>query len=238
MCTVLISDLHLHAGAPDTQHLAVRFLEQGISGASSLYILGDLFDAWIGDDDPVDWATPFISALHQVSTKGTAVHLMHGNRDFLLGERFAERVGARLHRSDSEVIEQNGVRALLMHGDTLCTDDTDYQTVRATVREPAWQSTFLSAPLETRHERAAALRNESRRKTAEKDLATTDANPDTCLSVVARHHADILIHGHTHRPAVHRCGDGQRVVLGEWLPQGAVYGVLDHDGAHLKNWPS
>jgi len=133
---ILISDLHLHADLPDTQALAVRFLRESIPDADALYILGDLFDAWVGDDDPVTWAQPFLDAVTNLSNSGTQVHLMHGNRDFLLGDAFAQRVSATLHTDDELLIHAGDRRALIMHGDTLCTDDTEYLAARDIVRGP------------------------------------------------------------------------------------------------------
>ena len=171
-------------------------------------------------------------------TRGTAVHLIHGNRDFLLGEAFAARVQATLHRADSLSLTLGGHRALLLHGDTLCTDDTDYLSVRETVRSSTWQRNFLRQPLATRHEHAQALRNESRLRTAAKDLDMTDANPDACEKQLREADADWLIHGHTHRPAVHTCGPGTRFVLGEWLAEGATVGVFDGQDMRLEHWPN
>lgn len=237
MSVVCIADLHLHAFAPATLELACRFIRTALQGVTELYILGDLFEVWVGDDDPADWSADFTAALRNLSQHGTAVHLMHGNRDFLIGEQFAEQLGAKLHREDSLTITLGTRRALLMHGDTLCTDDTDYIESRRTLREPAWQQDFLAKPLTERHERARALRAQSREKTARKDLASTDANPDTCLDELRAARADWLIHGHTHRPSTHDCGDGKRYVLGEWLPNGAVIASLDERGVDLLHWP-
>ncbi|MEM9601828.1 MAG: UDP-2,3-diacylglucosamine diphosphatase [Pseudomonadota bacterium] len=233
----LISDLHLDPSAPDTQALAVRYLETALDDVTALYILGDLFEAWVGDDDTVDWAAPFLNALAAVSARGVAVTLMHGNRDFLLGEDFAGRVGATLDRADTAVVELGAHRALVMHGDTLCTDDTDYLAVRAAVRTPEWQRAFLAQPLADRQAQAKALRAESRAKTAAKQLALTDAHPAACAAALREHRADWLVHGHTHRPGTHRCGDGTRHVLGEWLPGGATVALLDDHGVRLAHWP-
>ncbi|MEM7377764.1 MAG: UDP-2,3-diacylglucosamine diphosphatase [Pseudomonadota bacterium] len=233
----LISDLHLDPSAPDTQALAVRYLETALDDVRALFILGDLFEAWVGDDDPVDWAEPFLAALSAVSSRGVAITLMHGNRDFLIGETFADRVGATVNRADTAVIELGARRAVVMHGDTLCTDDADYLAVRANVRTPAWQRAFLAQPLADRQAQAKVLRAESRAKTATKRLSLTDANVDACESALQDHRADWLIHGHTHRPGSHPCGEGTRYVLGEWLANGATVALLDPAGVQLAHWP-
>ncbi len=237
MRAILISDLHLHADLPDTQALAVRFLRESIPDADALYILGDLFDAWVGDDDPVTWAQPFLDAVTNLSNSGTQVHLMHGNRDFLLGDAFAQRVSATLHTDDELLIHAGDRRALIMHGDTLCTDDTEYLAAREIVRGAQWQRDFLKKSLIERHAEAAQLREKSRAITASKDLELTDANPAACAQVLDRSGADVLIHGHTHRPAVHDCAKGQRVVLGEWLAHGTQFAEFDTNGARLLSWP-
>ncbi len=237
MQAVFISDLHLHAEQPETQQRAVDFLEAVCNGTTSLYILGDLFDVWVGDDDPVDWAQPFLAALSAASHRGTAVHLMHGNRDFLLGETFAARIGATLHTEDQLIIEVAGTRALIMHGDTLCTDDTRYQSVRSRVRGATWQRDFLQLPLAERQHRAAGMRDESRAANAAIDLSLTDANSASCERALTESGAALLIHGHTHRPATHPCGHGERIVLGEWLPDGGQYALITERGATLTHWP-
>ena len=223
MTTLFISDLHLDGSRPETTELFLRFLKEEAHQASALYILGDFFEAWIGDDDDNPHHARIMEGLREVTQAGLPAYLMHGNRDFLIGKRFAERTGARL-LADPTVIDLYGTPTLLVHGDTLCTDDVQYQKARATMHNPVVQGVFLALPLFLRRRYAAHLRAKSREHTAGKDQYIMDVNQGAVEATMREHGVRRMIHGHTHRPAVHRfkSADGkamERVVLGDWHDQ-------------------
>ncbi len=235
MTTLFVSDLHLDASRPHVTEQFVRFVRDEASQARALYILGDLFEAWIGDDiaDAVgDSVATALSGLHE---PGVPVYLIHGNRDFLLGDAWARRARVTL-LSDPSLIDIDGQPTLLMHGDLLCTDDSAYQAFRRQVHAPAWQREFLSRSSAERSAFAAQARDESRRQTATKESAIMDVNADAVCDTMRAHHVTRLIHGHTHRPAIHEFdldGDrAQRIVLGDWYDQGSVL-RLDAGGVEL-----
>ncbi len=219
---LFIADLHLQPSAPATFALAREFVA-GAAGVGALWILGDLFDHWIGDDDDASWLQPLLQDLKALSRTGTAIHLMHGNRDFLIGERLAKAMGAVLHRQDSLVIELGTRPVLLMHGDTLCTDDLDYQRWRTMSRGAEWQHDFLARPLAERRQIASSLRTESRNAGADKSASITDVSEPTVIAAMHEARCDLLIHGHTHRPNLHEVDavPGQRIVVGDWQPEQA-----------------
>ncbi|WP_163557237.1 UDP-2,3-diacylglucosamine diphosphatase [Halomonas sp. NO4] len=231
MSTLLISDLHLHPGAPELTERFLDWLGHRARQAEALYILGDFFDAWIGDDlldlgdaDPTGHAAlarRVVTALRELSDSGTALYLMHGNRDFLLGERFARDAGATL-LPDPSVMPLGGAPVLLMHGDSLCTGDDTYQAFRTQARNPQWQRQILALPIPDRLALAHSLREQSGEATSNKADAIMDVTPAEVVHVMHAHGVAILIHGHTHRPAVHGLEvDGQparRLVLGDWQP--------------------
>jgi len=225
MHTLFISDLHLDETRPQILELFTRFLARDARGADALYILGDLFESWIGDDDDAPLAARVATGVRALRDSGTPVYFMHGNRDFLLGESYAEHAGIML-LADPTVIELAGERTLLMHGDTLCTDDTEYQKFRTLVRNPQWQRQFLAKPLAERRAFAAQARGESRKQTALKAAEIMDVNQAAVESAMRAHDVRRLIHGHTHRPATHRFDlDGtsaERIVLGDWYEQSSV----------------
>ena len=237
--TLFISDLHLDPARPAITALFREFLASDAATAEALYILGDLFEAWVGDDDDSPETRALIKALRQCSDHGTPVFVMRGNRDFLLGERFAADSGVTL-LNDPSVIELYGVPTLLMHGDLLCTDDTEYQAFRAQVRDPHWQAALLQKPLAERQAIAREMRETSRRQTAGKPESIMDVNADTTNDYLRRHHTRQLIHGHTHRPAVHDFElDGEnarRIVLGDWYNQGSVLECTT-SGCKLRQLP-
>jgi UDP-2,3-diacylglucosamine hydrolase len=234
MTTLFISDLHLDDERPFITALFLQFLRGEARDAQALYILGDLFESWIGDDDDAPLAAQVQDALAGLSHSGVAVHFMAGNRDFLVGERFAQRSGLVL-LEDPTRIELAGVPTLLMHGDTLCTDDVEYQKFRAQVRDPAWQRAFLAQPLEQRRAFAAQARERSRQHTGSAMAQIMDVTDTAVREVLQTQGAQRLIHGHTHRPARHRVElDGrvaERIVLGDWYEQGSVLRV---DGATIE----
>jgi len=229
MATLFISDLHLHASRPAISECFMAFLAT-LAQAQALYILGDLFEAWVGDDHPEPAYSPVKQALKRCTAAGTPVYLMHGNRDFLLGDRFAAETGCVL-LEDPSVIDLYGQRTLLMHGDSLCTDDQDYQTLRARLRSPQWQRQALSLPLEERLELAREARELSTLSIHGKDEYLLDVNQQEVARVFDSHNVELLIHGHTHRPGIHRMTHNhrqlQRVVLGDWYEQGSVLRVTD-----------
>ena len=226
MATLFISDLHLDETRPQIVDLFVRFLANEARKADALYILGDLFESWIGDDDDAPLATRVAHALRSLRDGSVPIYFMHGNRDFLLGAEYAKRAGIEL-LADPTIVEFDGERTLLMHGDTLCTDDVEYQKFRGLVRNPAWQQQFLAKPLAERRAFAAQARGESRKQTAMKAAEIMDVNQGAVESAMRTHGVRRLIHGHTHRPATHRFDlDGQaaeRIVLGDWFEQSSVF---------------
>jgi UDP-2,3-diacylglucosamine hydrolase len=234
--TLFISDLHLDPERPEVTGLFVNYLEKLAGHADALYILGDLFEAWIGDDDDSLPGLAVSKALRHCTAGGTPVYLMHGNRDFLLGEDFARHSGCTM-LDDPAVIDLYGTRTLLMHGDTLCTDDTAYMQFRSQVRNPAWQSALLARPLEERRTLAQEMRAASRQQNSGKPEAIMDVNERAVSAAMTRHGALRLIHGHTHRPAIHALlvagKPAQRMVLGDWYDQGSVL-ECNEQGCRLR----
>ncbi len=233
MTALFVSDLHLDAARPEATQLFLDFLRGEARGAEVLYILGDLFEAWVGDDEISRLATQVREGIAALVASGVPVWLARGNRDFLIGTRFADDTGARL-LPDPCVVCIAGEPTLLMHGDLLCTDDVAYLEFRAQVRDPAWQTAFLARTLAERHAYANQARDASQqRQGALRDGGLlekiTDANADAVEATMARHGVQRLIHGHTHRPAVHDLQVGgmpaQRIVLGDWYSQGSVLRV-------------
>lgn len=235
MTTLFISDLHLDASRPAITKLFFEFLAGEAAEAEALYILGDLFEAWIGDDDDDPHHQAVIARLQDLS-RSVPVAVMRGNRDFLLGDRFALMAGVRL-MGDAEVVDLYGTPTLLMHGDSLCTDDAAYQQFRAMARNPEWQRGMLAKSLAERRLIAKSARDESAIQNSMKPEAIMDVNADAVAAVMREHGVHRMIHGHTHRPAVHDFEvDGQpaqRIVLGDWYEQGSVLRV-DADGAALS----
>ena len=236
MSLLFIADLHLDAERPQTTRQFLDFLSGECRGAEALYILGDLFEAWIGDDDGGELAQSVRDGLAACRAAGTRLFLQRGNRDFLLGPTFADTVGAQL-LPDFAVITCAGEPALLMHGDLLCTQDTEYLAFRAQVRDPAWQAAFLAQPLAQRQAFAERARQASQaRQQGLKDASQlepiTDVTPADVLAVMRRYGVRRLIHGHTHRPARHALEiDGmpaERIVLGDWYTQASC--LREHDG--------
>lgn len=190
-----------------------------------MYILGDLFEYWLGDDAGVPVHAGFIDALSQLGQHGCGLTIMLGNRDFLLGERFAEACGATLVSDDKLLVQFGDTQAVLMHGDTLCTDDTDYQKFRALVRQPEWQEAFLAHSIEERVRQAQALRKASIDANAHKQTQIMDVNTNAVNQCIADARCSVLIHGHTHRPAIHELPavNATRYVVGDWHPSSAKY---------------
>jgi len=236
MPTLFISDLHLCKDRPQINELFLDFLKNQTADISALYILGDLFEVWIGDDVVAKEYEPILGALKHLTGNTTPVYIMHGNRDFLLAEQFCTQTGFQII-ADPSVIDLYGTPTLLMHGDTLCTEDTDYQEFRQMVRNKAWQQQFLAMTHEQRQEIATKYRNESKKQTKQKAPDITDANQQAIEAIMQETNTLHLIHGHTHRPNTHHFklndNTAQRVVLGDWYDQGSVL-VVDENGYDLK----
>src|ERR1700744_3066677 len=226
MTTLFIADLHLDAARPQITELFERYLASDEARhADAVYILGDLVEAWIGDDDDAELPQRIAQATRALRDSGVPVYFMVGNRDFLLGEDFASRAGLTL-LDDGTVHDLYGRPTLLMHGDVLCTDDVAYQTVRKQVRTPEWKANILAMPLAARRAFAAKAREDSRAHTGSTMETIMDVNADPIAEAMRTAGVDRLIHGHTHRPAIHRLDiDGnaaERIVLGDWYGQGSV----------------
>ncbi|WP_129780556.1 UDP-2,3-diacylglucosamine diphosphatase [Peristeroidobacter soli] len=226
--TLFISDLHLDGERPDITAQFLEFLDREARQSAGLYILGDLFEAWIGDDDPDADKRRVIDALKSLTSSGVPVYFIHGNRDFLIGRRFAKETGVKL-LPDGTLIELYGQRVLLMHGDTLCIDDPDYQRLRRIVRNPFVQFVLRRLSLGRRQKLAARMRAGSKKHIESKDRTAPqimDVNQGAVWRTFEQEHADAIVHGHTHRPAVHDVSVGdqvfKRIVLGDWYEQGSV----------------
>lgn len=229
---LLISDLHLSPQRPDLCQAFLRFLDEKAAGAEALYILGDFVDAWIGDDDDTPLYQELAAALKALSARGTDIFFMHGNRDFLLGRRFARASGMKI-LPDPTLVDLYGTPTLLMHGDTLCSDDVEYQRFRSKARNRFLQWLFLALPLSRREQIARKLRGRSEQAKKDKPSMIMDVTPATVESVLRRHDYPRLIHGHTHRPARHEHRvDGrtcERWVLADWY-EGGSYLICDPGG--------
>ncbi|HMN45663.1 MAG TPA: UDP-2,3-diacylglucosamine diphosphatase [Povalibacter sp.] len=228
MTTLFISDLHLDGSRPDITDQFLSFLDREAAQAEALYILGDLFEAWIGDDDPDPDKRRIVAAMKKLTGSGVPCFVMHGNRDFLLGKRFCADSGTRLI-DDGTVVDLYGRRVLLLHGDTLCTDDPAYQRLRRIVRNPFVQFVLRNLTLRQRQRLAGKMRAGSKAHIDAMDKAAPsimDVNHDAVAATFRCFGVDCMIHGHTHRPAVHRLTvDGHeatRIVLGDWYEQGSV----------------
>jgi UDP-2,3-diacylglucosamine hydrolase len=213
---LFISDLHLQPSHPRTARAFFDFLEQRAMAAQALYLLGDIFEYWAGDDD---LAEPFhleiTQALKRVSDAGVAVYWLAGNRDFLVGAAFAQAAGATM-LAEPHVADINGQRIVLAHGDAECTGDSNYMAFRAQVRQPAWQAQFLALPLAQRKDIIAGLRKNSREEQGGKTYEIMDVTPQAIAQLMAAGGAQVMIHGHTHRPALHIAGASRRYVLPDW----------------------
>jgi len=237
VATLFISDLHIDASRDDITEQFLKFLKTEATGAAALYILGDLFESWIGDDAPDTAQSAVIAGLQQLTSSGVPCFVMHGNRDFLLAAEFSRASGARL-LPDPLIVTLYGEPVLVMHGDALCSDDRAYQRLRATVRDAAWQQQFLALSIEARRALAGAARAGSQAHTAAMENTITDVNSDSVAAALRAAGTATLLHGHTHRPAIHAIEvDGKprtRIVLGDWYHQGSVL-RWDHDGPELRS---
>ena len=237
MSTLFISDLHLSGERENITSLFIDFLDQRASKADALYILGDLFEVWLGDDMILPDYSHSIAKMKQLADNGLAIFVMHGNRDFLMAKQFTQLSGATL-LEDPAVIDLYGIPTLLMHGDTLCTDDIEYQKFRSMVRDPQWQKEFLGKTTEERLAMAAKLREVSKEAMSNKTMDIMDVNQDAVEKAMLEHGINQLIHGHTHRPAIHdfviNKQNMKRIVLGDWYEQGSVLSC-DNNGCELES---
>jgi UDP-2,3-diacylglucosamine hydrolase len=239
MATLFVSDLHLDPERPAATGLFGRFLDGEARTADALYILGDLFEAWVGDDDPSTAGAFVAEKLKSLADSGVPVSFIRGNRDFLLGDDYARRSGMTI-LPDPAVVMLHGEPTLVLHGDLLCTDDTAYQQFRAQTRDPRWQAQFLAQPLQARLAFAAQARAASKARYGELQASgqsetITDVAPATVQEWFKRYGVRRMIHGHTHRPAIHDEGGGnKRIVLGDWYEQGSVLRV-DGEGFDLAS---
>ena len=215
MSACLISDLHLQENRPELTKAFKKFLVSHAADVDSLYILGDLFEAWIGDDYEHDFIAEVKFELKKYSSLGKKIYLMHGNRDFLLGDKFCAEIGGLL-LDDPTTIKINDFKVILMHGDSLCIDDLDYQSFRTVVRDQTWKNDFLEKKISERIELAQSLREVSKVENKDKAYEIMDVNLMTVNEIFQKFKHDILIHGHTHRPKIHQEKYGTRYVLGDW----------------------
>lgn len=224
MARLFVSDVHLDAGAPDAVEQFLHFLGSHAADAEALYILGDLFETWVGDDDPDPTKARVCEALRTLTSKGVGCFVLHGNRDFLIGRDFCRQTGSRL-LADPVVADLDGERVLLTHGDALCTDDHSYQELRSTVRTPEWQRRFLALPLADRELLANQARAGSKQHISRVIPTIMDVNEDAVSTAYRATRVRRIIHGHTHRPGIHDTqieGEpAQRMVLGAWYEQGS-----------------
>lgn len=230
--TLFISDLHLCEEAPHINKIFLDFLANLDSTVDGLYILGDLFEAWIGDDDASAFLSAIKSAIKAVTQKGIPIYLLHGNRDFLIGERFLKETGCTL-LADESVMECAHQRVLLMHGDTLCTKDVSYLKARKILRNRTVQTVFLWLPLAWRKRIAKRMREKSQQHTTTSAYDIMDVSPDAVQAVMQKNKIKFLIHGHTHRPGIHPFTldtiTYTRIVLGAWHHHGNML-VWDETG--------
>ncbi len=231
---LLISDLHLEEQRPDITRAFLHFLQTRARQAEALYILGDFFEVWVGDDGMSPFQHDIARALRELSDAGTRIFLMHGNRDFLIGRAFCREAGCTLLK-DPSIVRLNGEPVLLMHGDSLCTLDVGYMKLRRLLRNPLSLFILRNLPLSTRRKLAHKLRSESRAQTRMKAREIIDVTPDEVPRIMAEHGVRTLIHGHTHRPAEHALEvsgqSARRIVLGDWDSQGWAL-QIDEQGLH------
>ena len=237
---VFISDLHLMPERPETMDLFIRFLDDIASEADTLYILGDFLEIWWGDDEPATGYTEVFKSLTELSSKhNTKVYLMHGNRDFMIGQDLAARCHFEIIQ-DPHKITLQGRDALLMHGDTLCIDDVQYQKFRQMVTNPLWQQQVLTKSLEERYQLAKSIRDNSKQSTTEKDKHIMDVNQGETKRVFTENDVDLIIHGHTHRPDIHQRlinnRNTTRIVLGDWHDTAIYLRINDTSNFKLQTY--
>ena len=234
MRSYFVSDIHLSNENKALSDAFINFLNDIKGSCSQLFILGDLFEIWIGDDDDNLFHKDIKTILSEFVLDGPEVFFMHGNRDFLIGKTFANEVGISII-SDPYSLDINGLKTILSHGDFLCTDDSDYIEFRNNVRSEEWQKDFLAKSIDERNEIANLLRSESKNATSEKSLEITDANLETVNNFIQENNPDIFIHGHTHRPKILEHNSTKRVILGDWDKCG-WYLSIEENSLNLKEF--
>ena len=231
MTTIFISDLHLDKDRPKVIRYFIDFLDNLESDIESLYILGDFVEYWVGDDDPGEGLEEVFSSIKKKSNN-IPIYFMHGNRDFMISEKFCNHHGMKFLK-DPTKIKLHGKKILLMHGDTLCIDDIEYQKFRTMVRSPLWQNEMLKKSLEERINLAKMLRAKSLSETGTKDEVIMDVNNDEVISQLKKHNVDMIIHGHTHRPNIHKIisenKECKRIVLGDWYDKSFILRISDDE---------
>jgi len=236
MKTLFISDLHLDNDTPALTDFFFNFIDHIAVHSDRLFILGDFFEVWIGDDEQTELQVKVADKLSELASSGVLVFLMHGNRDFLIGEHYAKQCQATLIH-EPWLLTLGDKKVVLMHGDTLCTDDRKYLQFRSLVRNPQWQQQTLSTPLENRKLLASQLRQMSKHQGLEKSGEIMDVAQETVREVIDQHQVDILLHGHTHRPAEHsvttRQRHAKRIVLGDWT-NSTWYAIAENQHLELK----
>ncbi len=239
MTTLFISDLHLTPTRPDITHCFVTFMRTEAKNADALYVLGDLFEFWIGDDDNTPFANDIRAEFKALTDSGVPVFFIQGNRDFLLGERFCKETGVTL-LEDVCTVDLYGTKTVIMHGDTLCTDDVNYQKFRKTVHQPWLQWLFKHIPWFIKKKIVAKVQSDVRDDKQSKSLDIMDVNQAEVERVMSQHGVNLMIHGHTHRPDTHLFDANEqtntRIVLGDWYMQGSILYVNQY-GFNLKNRP-
>jgi len=236
---LFISDLHLQEDRPALTEAFLRFVDERARSARQLYLLGDLFEYWAGDDDlDAPFHQRIVGALRSLSDAGVELFWIAGNRDFLVGDAFAQAAGLTL-LPETWVIEDHGRRIVLVHGDAQCTDDVNYMAFRAQVRQPDWQRQFLAMPLAQRKAIIAGLRDNSRKDQAGKSHEIMDVTPGAIAAVFADTDTTVMIHGHTHRPALHHVDGKLRYVLPDWEPEASSprggWIAIDDDGVITRH---
>jgi len=227
-----ISDIHLSEDTPHLTNAFKTFLNESRETCTHLFILGDLFEIWIGDDDDSSFNQEIKKILIDFTLNGPETFFMHGNRDFLIGEAFANEVGISI-LPDPYILDINGLKTILSHGDFLCTDDVDYIEFRDEVRSEEWQKNFLSKSINERNKIAKSLRADSTDATSEKSFEITDVNLGTVNNFIQENNPDIFIHGHTHRPKIHEHDLCKRIVLGDWDKSGWMV-AIEGDSYNLQ----
>ena len=227
-----ISDIHLSEDTPHLTNAFKTFLNESRETCTHLFILGDLFEIWIGDDDDNSFNQEIKKILIDFTLNGPETFFMHGNRDFLIGEAFANEVGISI-LPDPYTLDINGLKTILSHGDFLCTDDVDYIEFRDEVRSEEWQKNFLSKSINERNKIAKSLRADSTDATSEKSFEITDVNLGTVNNFIQENNPDIFIHGHTHRPKIHEHDLCKRIVLGDWDKSGWMV-AIEGDSYNLQ----
>jgi len=232
MSTLLISDLHISPERPTVTQAFLDFLKNQAAEANELYILGDLFEAWVGDDDPAPLSREVISALKALTDRGTRLYIMQGNRDFLLDKRFARETGCKL-LPDHYVAQLEGHKILLLHGDTLCIGDEQYQKFRRKARHPIFRWCLNHLPLKTRQNIATSWRSKSMKVNSNKSDNIMDVTPSEVERLMEQYQVNTMIHGHTHRPNRHQHKNGERLVLGDWHQNGWYIRVTEKAAPEL-----